>query len=79
MPQGYYLPYIAESDEPYWHYGFGQLSRPPAGTIPQGGIVYVQRPPDSLGTHQSAYLDGVGRVLIKIGNFRPAPALITNS
>jgi|SRR6185369_2857450 len=77
--KGYYLPYIAEADEPYWHYGFGQLSKAPAGSIPKGGIVHVQRPPDSLGTHQSAHLDGVGRILIRIGNFRPAPALITNS
>ena len=79
MPNGFYFPYIADSDQPYWHYGFGQITRAPAGTIPKGGILYLQRPPDTLGTHQSAYLDGVGRILIKIGGFRPAPSMIVNS
>ena len=79
MPNGYYLPYIADSDEPYWNFGFGKITKKPDGTIPKGGILYMQRPPDQLGTHQSAYLDGVGRIIVKIGGFRPAPASIANS
>ena len=47
--------------------------------IPKGGLLYLQRPPDTLGTHQSAWLDGVGRILVRIGGFRPAPELTTNS
>jgi hypothetical protein len=77
MPYGYYLPYIADSDQPYWQYPDGQLPNPkknPAGTIPKGSHLFLQRPPDTLGTHQSAYLYGVGRILVKIGGFRPAPA-----
>jgi hypothetical protein len=72
MPHGYYLPYIAEFDEPYWNFGFGRITKRPDGTISKGGILYLQRPPD-----QSAYLDGVGRIIIKIGGFRPAPASVT--
>ena len=79
MPNGFYLPYIAERDEPYWHYTLSPSRKLPDGIIPQGGLLYLQRPPDTLGTHQSAYLDGVGRILIKIGGFRPAPAQVTNS
>jgi len=82
MPNGYYLPYIAAADESYWSYDAGQLPNPkhnPAGTIPKGALLYLQRPPDTLGTHQSAWLHGVGRVLVRIGGFRPAPALTTNS
>ncbi|HEY1937741.1 MAG TPA: hypothetical protein VGJ33_07395 [Candidatus Angelobacter sp.] len=79
MPHGYYLAYVATCDSPYWHYGFGQLPKPPAGTIPKGGLVYLQRPPDTLGTHQSGYLYGVGRILVKIGTFQPAPALVTDN
>ena len=81
MPDGYYLPYVANEDAPYWHYQFGQSLRAnaSAGTIPKGGLVHLQRPPDTLGTHQSAYLYGVGRVLVRLGDFQPAPALITDS
>ncbi len=81
MPNGYYAPHIAENDEPYWHYVFGHSPavKPPAGTIPKGSILYLQGTQHSLGTHQSAWLDGVGRVIVKIGGFRPAPPLITNS
>jgi hypothetical protein len=81
MPNGYYMPYVADDDEPYWHYAFGQSPavKPPAGTIPKGGILYLQGPPHKLGTHQSAWLDGVGRIIVKIGGFRPAPSLVTNS
>ncbi|MGC2694729.1 MAG: hypothetical protein WA738_02975 [Candidatus Angelobacter sp.] len=79
MPHGYYLPYVAEVDAPYWHYAFGQSHKPnnSAGTIPKGGVLFLQRPPDTLGTHQSAYLYGVGRIIIRIGDFQPAPALVT--
>jgi len=76
MPNGYYLPYIAGSDEPYWNYGFGRIKQNPDGTIAGGGVLFLQRPPDQLGTHQSAYLPGVGKVIVKIGGFRPAPAKV---
>jgi hypothetical protein len=79
MPHGYYLPYVADLEEPYWNFGFGQIKKKPDGTVPKGGLLYLQRPPDSLGTHQSAYLDGVGRIIVKIGGFRPAPPVTTNS
>jgi len=81
MPNGYYLPYAADQDQPYWRFQFGRSPHPQNadGTIPKGGIVYLQRPPDSLGTHQSAYIYGVGRVLIGIGSFKPAPAQTTDS
>jgi hypothetical protein len=80
MPDGYYLVYAAIVDAPYWHYQFGQSLKPntSAGTIPKGGLVHLQRPPDTQGTHQSAYLYGVGRVLVRLGDFQPAPALITD-
>ena len=79
MPHGYYLPYVANSEEPYWLFGFGQIKKKPDGTIPQGGLLYLQRIPDGEGTHQSAYLEGVGRIIVKIGGFRPAPSTVTNS
>ena len=81
MPQGYYLVYVAKADAPYWHYQFGRAPKADnsAGTIPKGGLVHLQRPPDSLGTHQSAYLMGFGRVLVRLGDFQPAPALTTDS
>jgi hypothetical protein len=80
MPHGYHQPYIAESDEPYWHYRFGNspLENRPDGTIASGGLLYLQGPPSRLGTHQSGYLHGVGRIIVRIGGFRPAPAAITN-
>ena len=78
MPNGYYLPYIAGADEPYWNYGFGRINQKPDGTINPGGILFLQRAPDGLGTHQSGYLPGVGRVIVKIGGFLPAPAAVTN-
>jgi hypothetical protein len=81
MPNGYYMPCIAENDEPYWHYAFGHspLVKPPAGTIPSGAILYLQGIQRKPGSHQSGWLDGVGRVIVKIGGFRPAPPLVTNS
>ncbi len=78
MPNGYYLPYIAELDEPYWNFGFGRINNSPDGTIAKGGLLYLQRPPDQMGTHQSAYLTGVGRIIVKIGGFRPAPSPAAN-
>ena len=81
MPNGYYLPYIAIEEASYWHYQFGQGPKATnaAGTIPKGGLVYLQRPPDSLGTHQSGYLYGVGRILVRMGDFQPAPAEVTSN
>ena len=81
MPNGYYAPYLSDSDQPYWPYAFGESPyvKPAAGTIPKGSIVYLQGPPPKLGTHQSGHLDGVGRIIVKIGGFKPAPALVTNS
>jgi hypothetical protein len=76
MPNGYYLPYVADSDEPYWNYGFGRIHQRPDGKVTAGGVLFLQRPPDQLGTHQSAYLPGAGRVIVKIGGFRPAPATV---
>ena len=74
MPYGYNLLYTAGADAPYWHFiGAGQSPDPenPAGTIPKGGQLYLQRPPDHLGTHQSAYLNGVGRIIVRLGDFQP--------
>ena len=81
MPQGYYLVYAARADVPYWHYQFGQSPKAgnAAGIIRKGGLVHLQRPPDRLGTHQSAWLDGVGRILVRVGDFLPAPALTTRN
>ena len=74
MPHGYNLLYAASVDAPYWHFtGAGQSPDPnnPAGTIPMGGQLYLQRLPDTLGTHQSAYLNGVGRIIVRLGDFQP--------
>jgi len=81
MPDGYYLAYVAKEDVPYWHYVIGQAPKANnvAGTIPKGGLVHLQRPPDNLGTHQSAHLYGVGRIIVRLGDFRPAPAVSTDS
>jgi hypothetical protein len=82
MPEGYYVPFSAIVDAPYWHYKFGQGPKPnnSAGIIPKGGLIHVQGPAGAWGgTHQSAYLMGVGRIIVKIGDFQPAPALATNS
>jgi len=80
MPVGYFLVYAATADAPYWHYRFGQSPRAnnSAGTIPKGALVHLQRPPDTVGTHQSAYLYGVGRIIVRLGDFQPAPAPITD-
>ena len=74
MPHGYNLLYAASVDAPYWRFtGAGQSpdANTPAGTIPMGGQIYLQRPPDTLGTHQSAYLNGVGRIIVRLGDFQP--------
>ena len=82
MPEGYYVPFSAIADAPYWHYKFGQgpKANNSAGIIPKGGLIHVQGPAGGWGgTHQSAYLMGVGRIIVKIGDFQPAPAVTTNS
>ena len=80
MPEGYYLPYVAEVDAPYWLYRFGQAPKAnnSAGTIPRGRFVFLQRPPDKVSTHQSAYLYGVGRIIVRQGDFQPAPARVSD-
>jgi hypothetical protein len=81
MPEGYYLVYAAQVDAPYWRYigaGMSPAVKHPDGVIPQGALVYLQRPPDTLGTHQSAYLMGVGRIIVRLGHFHPAPPLTTD-
>ncbi|HEX9253930.1 MAG TPA: hypothetical protein VF938_00240 [Candidatus Angelobacter sp.] len=72
MPQGYNVPYVAKDDVPYWLYKFGQGPKATntAGTIPKGGLIHVQGPAGNWGgTHQSGYLMGVGRILVRIGDF----------
>ena len=81
MPQGYNVPYVAKDDVPYWLYKFGQGPKAAniAGTIPKGGLIHVQGPAGQMGgTHQSGYLMGVGRIIVRIGDFQPAPASVTN-
>jgi hypothetical protein len=70
MPHPYELLYVANHNVPYWSFVGAGKSPHPAGTIPKGGHVYLQRPPDNLGTHQSAYLEGVGRIIVRLGDFR---------
>jgi hypothetical protein len=82
MPQGYNVPYVAKDDVPYWLYRFGQGPKANniAGTIPKGGLIHVQGPAGRWGgTHQSGYLMGVGRIIVRIGDFQPAPAVISDS
>jgi hypothetical protein len=82
MPQGYYVPFSAVVDAPYWHYKFGQgpKANNSAGIIPEGGLIHVHGPAAAWGgTHQSAYLMGVGRIIVRIGDFQPAPAVTSNS
>lgn len=70
MPHPYDLLYVAKDNVPYWQFIGAGKSPAPAGTIPKGGHVYLQRPPDHLGTHQSAYMEGVGRIIVRLGDFR---------
>ena len=82
MPQGYNVPYVAKDDVPYWLYKFGQGPKAAniAGMIPKGGLIHVQGPAGHMGgTHQSGYMMGVGRIIVRIGDFQPAPAVTTNS
>jgi hypothetical protein len=46
MPEGYYVPFSAIVDAPYWLYKFGQGTKAnnSAGTIPKGGLIHVQGP-----------------------------------
>jgi hypothetical protein len=82
VPEGYHLPYVAKEDVPYWLYKFGHGPRAnnSAGIIRKGGLIHVQGPAGSMGgTHQSGYLMGVGRIIVRVGDFQPAPALPSNS
>lgn len=81
MPNGYHVPYVAKDDAPYWLYKFGQGPRAnnSAGVIPKGGLIHVQGPAGRPGTHQSGYLMGVGRIIVRIGDFQPAPAVVSDS
>jgi hypothetical protein len=75
MPDGYELVYVASFDAPNWHF-IGAGKSPDdnnyGGTIPKGRKLYLQRSPDKLGTHQSAYLEEVGRIIVRLGDFQPA-------
>jgi hypothetical protein len=67
--------YTAAAEAPYWEYRFGvsPLTNPAVGNIPKGAKLYLQRPADTtttLGTHQSAYLDGVGQIIIRISDLQ---------
>ena len=76
------FPFSALIDAPYWLYKFGQgpKANNSAGVIPKGGLIHVQGPAGAWGgTHQSGYLTGVGWIIVRIGDFQPAPALTTNS
>jgi hypothetical protein len=50
MTDGYELPYIARTERPYWRYEFGQspLEAAPAGNIPEGSKLCLQRQPTKL-------------------------------
>ena len=74
MPEGYYVPFSAVEDAPDWQYKLGHVPKAnnSAGTIPKGGFIHVQGPASTWGgTHQSAYLMGVGRIIVKIGVSSP--------
>ena len=75
MPFGYELMYTAAAEAPYWAYRFGvsPLTTPPVGNIPKGAKLHLQRPASTsgLGTHQSAYLDGVGyRIIVQVSDLQ---------
>lgn len=74
MTDGYELPYVARTATPYWRYEFGQspLETAPAGNIPEGGQLCLQRPPTGLDALQSAYFEGVGRIIIRTADFQAA-------
>ena len=63
--------YTAAAEAPYWEYRFGvsPLTNLPSGKIPKGAKLYLQRPADTtttLGTHQSAYLEGTGQIIMRV-------------
>ena len=73
MPCGYELTYWATADAPYWNYvpGVSPLNSPPAGIISRSTKLYLQRPANistTLGSHQSAYLDGVGQIIMRVSD-----------
>jgi hypothetical protein len=74
MTDRYELPYVARTETPYWHYEFGRypLHTAPAGQIPEGGKLCVQRPPTRLDALQSAFLEGIGRIIIRTADFNAA-------
>lgn len=74
MTDGYELPYVAQTETPYWRYEFGQspLETAPAGKIPEGSKLSLQRPPTKLDALQSAFLEGVGQIIIRTADFNAA-------
>ncbi len=74
MQESYTLDYVAMIDTPYWPYEFGRspLDSAPAGKIPEGRRLCLQRPPTRLDTLQSAFLEGVGRIVIRAADFKAA-------
>jgi hypothetical protein len=73
MPVGYELIYITAAEAPFWAYklGVSPVTNLPSGKIPKGAKLHLQRPVDTtttLGTHQSAYLDGVGQVIVQVSD-----------
>jgi hypothetical protein len=74
MTDGYALSYVARIETPYWRYEFGQspLESAPAGNIPEGSRLCLQRPPTKLDALQSAFDEGVGRIIIRTADFEAA-------
>jgi hypothetical protein len=70
MPFGYELVYTVTAEAPYWEYRFGisPVTSPHVRHVLTGTKLYLQRPASTsgLGTHQSAYLDGVGRIIVRV-------------
>jgi hypothetical protein len=74
MTDGYKLCYVARTETPDWRYEFGQspLESAPAGNIPEGGHLCPQRPPTKLDALQSAFHEGIGRIIIRTVDFKAA-------
>jgi hypothetical protein len=74
MPFGYELIYTATTEAPYWEYRFGvsPVTSTHAGNVLTGARLYLQRPASTsgLGTHQSAYVDGVGRIVMRVADLQ---------
>jgi hypothetical protein len=74
MHCGYELTYTATKEALYWNYvlGTSPLNNPPAGVIERGTKLYLQRPADrpTLGTHQSAYVDGIGQIIMRVEDLK---------